>query len=137
MTWSLDRPSDAFGQSVSWVSTLLVSIARSRFLVTGFGRRCQGVKMDASSKEARHMACLHYRLEWRHRWRGEDGVNREIVRATEAKHPAALQTLADGCAFGTTRNASCNKRSSAGGEPMRFQATQKVGQRPQDVMSER
>jgi len=35
MTRSLDRPSDAFGQSVSWMSTLLVPIARSRFLVTG------------------------------------------------------------------------------------------------------
>lgn len=58
------------------------------------GRRCRGVTMGASRKAAHDMACTHYRLEWRHRWRGEDGVDREIVRATEADHPAALQTLA-------------------------------------------
>lgn len=57
-------------------------------------RRCRGVTMGASGKVAQGMACSHYRLEWRHRWRGEDGVEREIVRVTEAEHPAALQTLA-------------------------------------------
>lgn len=93
--------------------------------------------MGSSSKAAQDMACTHYRLEWRHRWRGEDGIDREIVRATETNHPAALQTLADGCAFGTTRSAPCDTRSSAGRELMRFEATQKVGQGPQDVMSER
>lgn len=76
--------------------------------------------MEAFSKRARNMACLHYRLEWRHRWRGEDGVDRGIVRATEAENPAALQALANGCPFGTTRSASCNTRSSAGREPMRL-----------------
>ena len=74
--------------------------------------------MGASGKVAQGMACSHYRLEWRHRWRGEDGVNPGIVRATEAKHPAALKTLANGWAFGTTRSASCN--TSAGREPMRL-----------------
>ena len=50
--------------------------------------------MDASSKAEPDMACSYYRLEWRHRWSGEDGVDREIIRAVEAEHPFALQTLA-------------------------------------------
>lgn len=86
----------------------------------GRGRGCGGVTMGASSKAARDLAGSHYRLEWRHRWRGADGVDREIIRASEAEHPVALQTLADRCAFATTRSASCNTRSSARGEPMRL-----------------